>query len=52
VRTSAIVREHADVTDLMALDEELDPGNPNPEYVARLDAVTEHGRAFCSRATH
>jgi len=34
------------------MDEELDPDNPNPDYVARLDAVTEHGRAFCSAATH
>jgi len=49
---SAIVREHADVTDLMALDEELDPGNPNLDYVAHLNAVIEHDRAFCGAATH
>jgi len=40
------------VTNLITLDEELDPGNPNPDYVARLNAVTEHGRAFYSAATH
>jgi len=52
VSASAIVWEHAEVTNLMALDEELDPGNPNPEYIAHLDAVTEHGKAFCGAATH
>jgi len=52
VRASAIVWEHAEVTNLIALDEELDPGNPNPAYVARLNAVTEHSRAFCGVATH
>jgi len=52
MRASAIVWEHADVTNLMALDKELDLGNPNPEYVAHLDAVTEHNRAFCSAAMH
>jgi len=52
VRASAIVREHAEVTNLMRMDDALDPDNPNPDYVARLDAVTEHGRAFCGAATH
>jgi len=52
VRASAIVQEHAEVTNLMALDKELDPGNSNPAYVARLNAVTEHGRAFCGTAMH
>jgi len=36
----------------MQMDDALDPDNPNPDYVARLDAVTEHGRAFCGAATH
>jgi len=52
MRVSAIVWEHVEVTDLMALDEELDPGNLNLAYIAHLTAVTEHNRAFCSAATH
>jgi len=36
----------------MQMDNELDPDNPNPDYVAHLNAVTEHGRAFCGAATH
>jgi len=52
VRASAIVWEHAEVTNLIALDEELDPGNLNLAYVAHFNTVTEHDRAFCSAATH
>jgi len=52
VRLSAIVWEHAEVTNSIALIEELDPGNPNPAYVAHLNVVTEHDRAFCGAAMH
>jgi len=36
----------------MRMDDVLDPDSPNPDYVACLNAVTEHGRAFCGAATH
>jgi len=36
----------------MQIDDVLDLDSPNPDYVACLDAVTEHGRAFCGAATH